>query len=63
MYYMPASLPSDMFCTGKFRVQVEGFDTCSLQKPRPGNRRYGWPDVFSVGLMAGGWDEAAWAAS
>jgi hypothetical protein len=64
VYYMPGSLPSDMLYTGKFRLQVESFDTrvSSLQKPLPGNRTRGWADFFSLGPMAGGWDEAAWAA-
>lgn len=62
IFGMPESLPDDVLYSCKYRVQVEDFDNQTTPKPKLGYIMSGWPDYFTLGSMAGGWDEAAWAA-
>jgi hypothetical protein len=63
LYVMPQKVPKGAFYSCSFKVDVHGGPQRSTTTPMlAGNTGFGWSDFFEVGTMAGGWDEAAWAA-
>ena len=65
LYGRPITLPDDIYYLCNYAVEVKGFASFPAgalkPKPIPGHGMRGVGDVFSLGCLAGGWDEAAWA--
>lgn len=64
---MPKGLPGDVFCKCSYQL---GWNAGALSKSQPvdhirveGCTGPMCSDFFGVGVMSGGWDEAAWAAA
>jgi len=67
LFAVPANVPKDAYCKYSFTLSIPnqppGHAGCTTTSPvLPGDRGYGYRDFFDLGTMAGGWDEAAWAA-
>jgi hypothetical protein len=63
LYLMPQNVPRGAIYSCSFSAVVHGGRSNSITTPMlASNTGRGWPDFFDVGAMAGGWDEAAWAA-
>jgi hypothetical protein len=64
LYVGAKNLPDDMFYLGTFEVQVEDSEEFARHSENQVECGWnGWPDVFGLGVMAGGWDEVAWAGT
>lgn len=65
LYGRAQSLPKDMYYMCSIGIGLDEFAEppgCPVPKPIFGSAMRGTRDVFSLEPMAGGWDEAAWAA-
>lgn len=68
LYAQPTTLVQGMFHKSTFRISCGDFRSINCASPilcsgRNGrSKSWGVKDFFGVGSMAGGWDEAAWAA-
>jgi hypothetical protein len=63
LFVIPVTIPCDAWCSFAYTLKAPPAcsygDTTSLQL---GKKNYFGTDLFEVGPMPGGWDEAAWAA-
>jgi hypothetical protein len=60
----PLNIPAGVFCCLSASVKVSGSDHRFTMTREMCFKEFdiGWHNVFHLGAMAGGWDEAAWAA-
>lgn len=64
MYAGPCTKISGLFHKFQCDVVCDDLerDKIAASECMRGSECYGWPDFIGIGLMAGGWDCAAWAA-
>jgi hypothetical protein len=71
LYACAESLPAGAVCSCTYTLKYVATDKCGIEtaagsrkdtKHSEANEPWGWEDVFGVGAMSGGFDEAAWAA-
>jgi len=70
LFAVPQNVPQDTFFSYSFLLTVPsgypepaGFTSSATSSVEQGGLEgYGFCDFFGLGAMAGGWDEAAWAA-
>ena len=67
LYCVPRNAPNNLFYRCLFNIDVEGAPELSgsidCSRILPGRQGCGRPDMFELGHMSGGWDDAAWAAT
>ena len=64
VFVQPSNLPSGTFYSFDFEMHCEPYASkkqMGLQVESSKHWR-GWADFFGIGVMSGGWDEAAWVA-
>lgn len=62
-YSVPRNLPKGIFFMSSHIISISSpARTLNGVRSRLATAGWGWSDFFSLGVMAGGWDEAAWAA-
>jgi hypothetical protein len=65
VYCVPRNLPKGTYATCSYQLQYtisSPTHTLDAVLDRLQTGGQGWRDFFDLGVMAGGWDEAAWAA-
>lgn len=61
LFAVAQDVPADAYYTFRFAIAAAG--VCQKTAfPTTARGSWGFADFFSVGVMAGGWDEAAWTA-
>jgi hypothetical protein len=58
----PVDVPANMFYKFSYNLTCQGVARNGTSGFTKDSRSCGWANFFDLGPMAGGWDEAAWAA-